>query len=124
MKKHTKSKLSFAIFIDFIFITILFSILCGAFFIGKQLLFPEDTAPSTLTVRTEFMPVEYTSELFLGDDVFDTLTKRKVGKITGISCEEDGDLVRFHITLDSKFTPRGRSLRTRRLWFYFARESV
>lgn len=124
MKKHTKSKLSFAIFIDFFFITLFLSIVVGAFFVGKKMLFPEDISPSTLFVRTEFMPVEFASELFLGDDVFDTLTKRKVGKITGLSTEDDGDLIRFYITIDSKFTPRGKSLRTRNLWFYFAAENV
>lgn len=124
MKKDAKNKLLFAIFIDFIFITLFFSILGGAIFIGRKILFPEDTAPSTLAVRTEFMPLEYIRDVSVGDDVFDTLTKRKLGSITNISSEEANGLVRFHITIDSKFTPRGKSLRTRKLWFYFATESV
>ena len=123
MLKRTKSKYLFAIFIDFVFIALIFSFVIGAVFLTNAFLYPEKNTPTSLLIRTEYMPSEYRGALSVGDEVFDTLTKRKVGLIREARISQRKDEICFYITIDANFTPCSRALRTKELWFYFAKEN-
>lgn len=90
-----------------------------AFFITKTILYPEEKEAGELTVQTERMPKEYLFELSIGDSVFDTLTKRRVGEITAAESYEENGEIYFILTLEADFKPRSGALRTDKLWFYF-----
>ena len=122
MIKHAKSKVLFAIFVDFLFILIFVCVVSGTVYVLKYVLYPEEDAPKSLLIRTEYMPNGYRYALSVGDEVYDTLTKRKVGQITDAEITEMNGEICFYITIDARFTPRSRALRTRDLWFYFASE--
>ena len=124
MNDAQKSKLLLSVFLDFSLIIMFLSIIIGSVFIGKLILFPIPDEEGRLLIRTEVMPEEYKSHLSVGDTVFDTLTKRRVGRIQSIETRESEGGVCFILTLDSAFTPRGKSLRTRNLWFYFVVDEI
>ena len=124
MKNRLKSKQSFAIFIDFLVSIVLLSVVLAAVFITKLILYPNEIGESSLTVRTEYMPEEYRDDLSVGDTLYDTLTKRRVGEITEIAVNERDGKIYFFVTIDAKSTPRSKSLRTKDLWFWFTAEDV
>jgi hypothetical protein len=70
------------------------------------------------------MPIEFRDVLQNNEEVYDTLTKRKVGEIREIKSENEGDKVSFIITIDADFTPRSESLRTKSLWFKYYTERI
>ena len=113
-----------SIFVDFIIIVFFASVLSAAFFIAKRILYPEESKSGELTVRTEVMPKKYENEIAVGDVVFDTLTKRRVGTVTKAKKSEKDGGVYFILTLDSSFRPRSRALRTKNVWFYFAEADI
>ena len=125
MKNQAKSKRLLSNIIDFTIAAALFSLIIGAVFFIKALLYPGASEGGEMRIRTEIMPSEHRGSLHVGDTVFDTLTKRRVGEITDmrvIECE-DGKIY-FLLALDSVTAPRGKSLRTAELWFYFAEEDL
>lgn len=123
MKNSQKSKYLFSILIDFILILVLIFVISTCFLIASKILFPEQSEPCELKIRSEVMPREYQWELSEGDVVYDTLTKRRVGNIKSVqSLNRDGGIY-FYITIDAAFKPRSKSLRTNKLWFYFAEEA-
>ena len=124
MKKQIKSKVMLSIFIDFVFIIILISVIATAFFSVKFLLYPEQSCEGELKIRTEVMPKEYEHLISVGDSLFDTLTKRRVGEVTSLYTVEKDEEIYFILTVDAKFTPRSKALRTGELWFYFAVEDL
>ena len=124
MKNVVKSKLLLSIFTDFVFIVALLCIVLMFFFGLKLLLYPEQSYEGELKFRTELMPKQYSESLNTGDTVFDTLTKRRVGTLREVKAIESGGEIYFMCTLDAEFIPHSKALRTRELWFYFAREDV
>ena len=119
MKNRVKSKVLLSIFVDFLFIVSFLSIVIGAFFISKAILYPSGNGAVELKIQTEEVSREYIGDIRLGDSVYDTLTKREVGKVTEIEIKDRGDSIYFILTLDASFTPRSKALRTENLWFYF-----
>ena len=124
MKNVQKIKYLLSKFVDFGFIVILSLVIIGSFLISKALLYPDKNTGGEIRIRTELMPAEYSSELCVGDAVFDTLTKRRIGEITELEIIERENKIYFFLTLDADFIPRSKALRTPRLWFYFAREDL
>lgn len=125
MKNSRISKRLLSNLIDFVFAITLISLLIGTLLFVKTLLYPETSDGGELTLRTELMPSEHREDLRVGDTVFDTLTKRRVGEITDLQVIEAQDnKIYFLLTLDAEFSPRGKSLRTVELWFYFAVENL
>ena len=124
MKKREKSNLLLSIFVDFAFIVIAISLICGALFVAKTVLYPQKSFSGDLRIRTEYMALEYKGELRVGDSVFDTLTKRKVGIIKDLEVDQNSEGMRFFITLDANFKPRSKAMRTQNLWFYFAEADI
>ena len=125
MKNSAKSKRLLSNLVDFAFVITLISLVVGTLFFVKMLLYPEQNEGGGLTLRSETMPGGYREDLHVGDTVFDTLTKRRVGEISELQVIEHPDgKIHFLITLDAEFSPRGKSLRTAELWFYFAVENL
>ena len=119
MKNTFKSKLLLSIFIDFLFLLLLISICIGAFFALRALFSVDKKVSGEIKIRSELMPREHSLDISVGDAVYDPLTKRRVGSVSDIEIRECGDNVYFLLTLDASIMPRGSSLRTEELWFYF-----
>ena len=113
------SKHLLSIFADFLFSILIFTLLIAFVFVAKLILYPTDTGAMTLTLRTESMPRRFESVISEGDTVFDTLTKRAVGKIKHIERLYESDRVSFIIEIDARFKPKSESLRTPKLWFFY-----
>ena len=124
MKNRFKSKLLLSIFVDFVIIVFLFSVICGSIFIAKLILYPEQKVGGELNIMTERMPSGYINSISVGDTVFDTLTKRRVGEVTALKAVESENEVYFLITLNAAFHPRSKALRTNKLWFYFKETNI
>ena len=124
MKNRFKSKLLLSIFVDFVILVFLFSVICGSIFIAKLILYPEQKAGGEMNIMTERMPSGFLNSISVGDAVFDTLTKRRVGEVTAIEAVESENEVYFLITLNAAFRPRSKALRTNKLWFYFKEVDV
>ena len=122
LKNMRFGKQLLSIFVDFLFLLTLFSIMVLSVFIIKNMLYPEGKGGSTLVIRTERMPIEFRNTIQKNEVIYDTLTKRKVGEIREIQSEYDADTVSYIITIDAKFTPRSESLRTKSLWFKYYTE--
>ena len=120
MKIRHISKPLLSKFVDFVIFLLIISIVIGSVLFFKMVLYPEPTERGTLTVRTELMPKEFSESISVGDACYDTLTKRRVGKISEFEIKEQGDKIFFLLTLEADFIPRSRALRTKELWFYFA----
>jgi len=112
----------FSVFIDFVFLIIIFSIIISFIFITSRILYPGGNKENTLVIRTEKLSRNFDNSLKRNDTVYDTLTKRKLGEIKDLGREYDGDQFSFIITIDAKFTPKSESLRTKSLWFRYYTE--
>ena len=124
MKNPLKSKQLLSIFVDFLFIVVIVSIVFGIFFTVKAVLYPKENGSGKITVRTELMPTEFENSLSVGDSVFDTLTKRRVGEIAALEKLQREDKIFFLLTINASFIPRSKALRTENLWFYYAMEDI
>lgn len=93
-------------------------------FFMKKILYPEESYTGEIKIRTELMPSELETEIYEGQALYDTLTKRKIGTVSNFEVKRDGDKIYFLITAELTAMPRGKSLRTRDLWFYFANAGV
>ena len=87
-------------------------------FIAKRILFREGGGTRELVIVSEALPMELEGELAVGDVLYDTLTKRKVGTIKSLKPVYCDECVRFVIKTDAAFTPSSDALRTSELWFY------
>lgn len=114
------SKQLLSIFIDFLFLTIIFSVIILSVFAIKLLFNPTSDATGALVFETEPIPLKFEDALHENDVLYDTLTKRKVGEITEIKRVYIGDRVKFIIKTDASFTPKSESLRTSSLWFKYS----
>ena len=119
-----KSKRLLSIFLDFIFMLIIILITLTIIFFMEKILYPEESYTGEIKIRTELMPSELEAEIYEGQALYDTLTKRKIGTVSNFEVKRDGDKIYFLITAELTAMPRGKSLRTRDLWFYFANAGV
>ena len=113
------SKQLLSLFVDFIILVLVFSLIVGFIFILKLLLYTDREPCNDITLLTESLPLRYENALKEGDSVYDTLTKREIGKIKSLKRTYDEDRVKFLIGIDAKFKPRSESVRTKRLWFNY-----
>lgn len=103
---------------DVFILSIAILTICLFVFIGKRMLFREEGGTRKLIIISEAIPMELEQRLAVGDVLYDTLTKRKVGTVTSLKTVYRDDCVRFVIKTDAAFTPSSDALRTRELWFY------
>lgn len=123
MSKLHFSKQLLSIFIDFLFLLIIFCFCIFAFLTAKAILYPSEKAISSIIISTESMPVKFSNSIREGDTVYDTLTKRKIGEIKSIEKAYTADRVSFTIKINARSEPKSEALRTSSLWFrYTVRE--
>ena len=72
----------------------------------------------TENIITESIPSGTRVLICEGDVIYDTVTKRAIGKV--LSVAEDGERLRISLTLKAK--PRTDALRTRLVWFKYQRQ--
>ena len=119
LRRDVKNKKISGQFIDFIiFLLLLSALACGIFF-GKAVLYGKAAEGRALRIETESLPDIHSGKLAEGDSVYDTLSKKKRGEIRDLSEHRRLDKIYYRFTLDSSAEPRGKALRTERLWFYF-----
>lgn len=102
---------------DFFALTVLFSAVLLSVLFAKHLLFSENGDPRELTFITEAIPSELEGRIAVGDTLYDTLTKRKLGEIKSLDRIYESDKVKFILKTDASFTPSSEALRTDSLWF-------
>lgn len=96
-------------------ITIIAFILIAVSF-AKFILFSDFEAGGALTLITENVNNALLCDIAVGDDIFDTLTKRRIGKIDAIDIVEEGDDIHLVIRTEAKYFPRGNAVRTAKVW--------
>lgn len=99
--------------------TVLAVVISVSIFAASFLLFPEEKPSEKIKIRTEELPVSLSDTISVGEPLFDTLTKRKVGKIEEILKEESGGKISFVITFEAAFIPKSDALRTPQIWFKY-----
>ena len=102
---------------DFAALTLLFAAISFSVFFARLLLFGEAQKTGDIAIITETVPLYFDEKIKVGDTVYDTLTKRRVGVIKSVSREYSQDGVSFTITADASRRPSSDTLRTRELWF-------
>ena len=85
---------------------------------ARKVLYTDRCEAYSMAVITEELG-SHAGLLRYGEDVYDNITKRKVGKITDARILDGG---RVRLVLDVYAKPRGASLRTRAVWFYYTEE--
>ena len=105
-----------SIFTDAYILLIIFSVILLGFVALRSLLYPEGRMTEELVIRARGVPTEYRSALNTGDLLFDSITKRQIGRITEIKRIYAGNRVEFIITVDACRMPKG-ALRSREIWF-------
>ena len=122
MKKGIKSKLLFSLLVDFLIFTFIFFTIGTVIYFGRSILFAGAGEPSEIRVTSKDIENVFLGEVTPGDELFDTLTKRRLGvikEIRTIDTAEDKHVIEFSI--DASFYPRSKSLRTKNLWFEIER---
>lgn len=110
-------RISSGVVFDFFALTVLFSAVLLSVLFAKHLLFSENGDPRELTFITEAIPSELGQRIAVGDTLYDTLTKRKLGEIKSLDRIYESDKVKFILKTDASFTPSSEALRTDSLWF-------
>lgn len=91
--------------------------------VGIRALLYRDELPhkSEIHIVTEPLSEGHRALISIGDDVYDTLTKRRVGAITALGVRDNGAVA---ITVAAERTPKGNSLRTALVWFEYTEEDA
>ena len=106
-------------FLDFLILLAIFISISSAVFLSSNILFGIRTTSRCITVESELMPYIHLGKLSEGDTVYDTVSKRSLGSVSELSViEKDGGFC-YRFTLEGTAYPKGRALRTKRIWFYF-----
>ena len=110
-------RISSGVVFDFFALTAMFSAVLLSVLFAKHLLFRENGDPRELTFITEAIPSELEGRIAVGDTLYDTLTKRKLGEIKTLDRIYESDKVKFILKTNAIFTPSSEALRTDALWF-------
>lgn len=99
---------------------LLFMLIAAVVGIRALLYRDELTHKAEMHIVTEPLSDESRALLHVGDTVYDTLTKRRVGAISRLIVQDNGSVA---ITIAAERTPRGSSLRTALVWFEYTEEN-
>ena len=105
--------------LDFYILLLIFSLIAGGIAAGYNLLFGREEYIGRLTLDTEALPSVYRSYIEVGDIVYDTRTKRRIGEITRVDERWQGGEIALTLEIDAVRLPSGAALRTKRLWFKY-----
>ena len=94
-------------------------LLCGLY-VGEKILYGDELRHSGRVCLTVAVPSAFGGRLRVGDEVFDGVTKRRVGKIAAVEELQSEGTALYSIELDTKRTLHpSHPLRTKRLWFEY-----
>ena len=114
------SERTFWVAVDFFILISIVALLCICYFGIRLLLYPGSSYIGELQLITQPLEDSFAQLLCVGDTVYDTLTKRRVGEVTAITEMNRGDgSMQLTLAIDAERMPRGRALRTRYLWFEY-----
>ncbi len=113
------SKQSLSILVDFLFLFGIAALICIAILFGKYILFSDFQDGGYLYILTEEIAPEYEYELSPGDELFDTVTKRKIGTVDDLKTLNKDGKICFLISSKATYTPKKGALRTKSLWFNY-----
>ena len=106
--------------IDFLILTFLFLAISSAVFLVSGLLYPEEEhAEYLLKIKTLPMKEEFCSLINEGDELFDSITKRYIGRVIHTSRQGDAEEAVMIIEISAIRNPRGHPLRSRQVWFEY-----
>lgn len=112
-------RISRPVITDFFLILLMFVLLFSLIFCVRFLLNYNGTARGRMTLRTELMDKSHDNKLRIGDTLYDSVTKAKIGMINELYCFESGELIYYVISVDAVQSPRSQALRTKTLWFEY-----
>ncbi len=117
-----KSDISRKIYLgDFIILTAAFLILSSSVFLLHRLLYTEEVpTKNIIKIVTSPMEEEFCALVCEGDEIFDAITKRRVGVAESVSIEEADEGSVLVIEILAERNPNGHPLRTRKLWFEYS----
>ena len=115
MGENTKS-----IFTDAYILLLIISVILGGVRLLSMLLYPEEDKSGTVYIRADNIDTRYGGSLSAGDVLYDSLTKRRVGKISYIYTDYHDGAADIFIKIEAERTPRG-PLRCHKLWFEWER---
>ena len=119
MKNKNRSRKIHGQLVDFIIYILLLTLIIGGILFLSRLLYGNTSEQRVIRMETELIPDIHSGKLSEGDPVFDTVSKRMLGTVKDLFEERCGDNIRYRFTVEAVSEPRGRALRTARLWFYF-----
>ena len=106
-------------FIDFLFLLALCAAAVAIALFMKAALYGSQQGGGDISLVTERMSYAHSGKLRVGDTVYDTVTKRRIGETTFVNEIKDGEKIYFELDVRADRYPRSAALRTERLWFYF-----
>jgi len=119
VNKNTHKYDLFGQFTDFSILIFILAFIAAGLIFSRSILYGKRDEPFYMTAVSESMSVIHSGKLSAEDTVYDTITKRAIGKIDTVREVADGDKFYYVITLHAARRPRGNALRTDKLWFYF-----
>ena len=112
-----KNKDKKGILIDFLVVSAIVFLLIFSIGLARKILYPFDSKTSDIYITTALIPKEFEGAINCGDDLYDTLTKRKIGIVTYSKINEEDSGIRYEIYLKDAKPPRGMYLRNKNIWF-------
>ena len=110
----------FSIFIDFALLMLAFSLVIGAIFFLKFLLFSSFGGGGGIYIMTEALGEDMIDNVRVGDKIYDTVTKMQLGAVLTRSVVEYEGEYRLLLYLDAEYFPKSKHLRTPNLWFEYS----
>ena len=103
--------------IDFCIFSLLFFVTAFGLRAAVAVLFRDEIISEEITVVSKPIPEEFARYISVGDDLYDTVTKRFVGRITELAFLDGGDgRYTVKIKLFCKSLPRGGAVRSPELY--------
>ena len=106
---------------DFLIIAAIYFLIAFSAFACCKLLYTERSDPKDITFISEVVSEDYKDLISVGDEIYDTITKRSIGQIEKLDILDTGAGIRFKFTVFATRAPKGEGLRTASLWLRCAR---
>ena len=106
---------------DFFAVAVLYLSVSFSVFGINKLLYTERDTKEPVTLTTQIMDRDFRELLHVGDALYDTLTKRRVGYIEELSVFDTDEGIYFKISFTSEHPLKGDAIRSSSLWFRYTR---
>ncbi len=114
------------IFTDFLILLFIVALLLSLVLLFTKIIFRDEGFDGSITLTSCVLPDEYLSLVREGDEVFDCITKRRVGKVRSVSFEEVPEGTRLLLVLvgERKIKQGADAVRTKELFIELSRAPV